>query len=249
MWYSFFKVTIFRPLVKYGWRATIIGLDNVPATGGAIIAPNHLANIDSLVVPALLNRQLTYPAKAELFAGKGFKGRIVAWFLRAIGQVPMDRSGGRASATSLGEITEVLNAGNLVGIYPEGTRSPDGRLYKGKTGAARMALLAEVPIIPVGVERTQNAKKILGMGWPDHPRIIVGKPMSFDEFYGAKGNAQVLRWVTDEVMAAIQQLTGQEYADVYGFRVKHGDLRELGSDSFVVSRPGGGDKPDLSDKG
>ncbi|MDO4783727.1 MAG: lysophospholipid acyltransferase family protein [Propionibacteriaceae bacterium] len=243
MWYTFFKFTIFRPLVRFGWRATITGLENVPATGGAIIAPNHIANIDSIVIPALLQRRLTYPAKAELFAGKGFRGRIVAWFLRAIGQVPMDRSGGRASASSLDEITAVLTGGNLIGIYPEGTRSPDGRLYKGKTGVARMALQSRVPIIPVGVERTQSTRKVLGMGWPDRPRVIVGEPLYFDEFYADKSNAKVLRWVTDETMAAIQRLTGQEYADVYGFRVKHGDLKGEGSDAYLRPRPGGGEPP------
>lgn len=245
MWYTFFKYTIFRPLVKFGWRATISGMENVPSTGGAIIAPNHLANIDSIVIPALLQRRLTYPAKAELFAGKSLKGRVVAWFLRAIGQVPMDRSGGRASASSLGAITQVLSEGNLIGIYPEGTRSPDGRLYKGKTGVARMALQAEVPIIPVGVQRTSTTRRILGIGWPRRPHIIIGEPLYFDQFYTAKSNAKVLRWITDETMAAIQRLTGQEYADVYAFRVKHGDLSETGSDDFLRPRPGGGAAPVL----
>lgn len=249
MWYSFFKFTIFRPLAKYLWRARIEGIENVPTTGGAIIAANHIANIDSLVIPALLDRQLTYPAKAELFQGKGFKGRIVAWFLTAIGQVPMDRAGGRASASSLDRVTEVLTRGGLVGIYPEGTRSPDGRLYKGKTGVARMAMLAEVPIVPVGVERTQSVRKVLGIGWPDRPRVVVGQPLHFDEYFAAKGNAQVLRYVTDETMAAIQRLTGQEYADVYGFRVKHGDLKPVGSDAFLRPRPGDGNKPVIANEG
>lgn len=246
MWYWFFKYTIFSALVRLGWRAKITDANNVPAKGAAIIAPNHIANIDSLVIPALIERRLTYPAKAELFAGKSFSGRIVAWFLRAIGQVPMDRSGGRASAASLGEIGEVLASGNLVGIYPEGTRSPDGRLYKGKTGAARMALQAQVPIVPVGVMHTQTVRKVFGIGWPSKPRVIIGQPMWFEEFYEHKSNAKVLRYVTDQVMAAIQELTGQEYADVYGFRVKHGDLRESGSDAFLKDRPGeGAAKPDL----
>lgn len=246
MWYWFFKYTIFSAIVRLGWRAKISGAKNVPDSGGAIIAPNHIANIDSLVIPALLKRRLTYPAKAELFSGKGFKGKIVAWFLRAIGQVPMDRSGGRASAASLGEIGQVLADGNLVGIYPEGTRSPDGRLYKGKTGAARMALQAQVPIIPVGVMHTQTVKKVLGIGWPSKPRVVVGEPMWFEEYYDHKSNAKVLRYVTDQVMAAIQELTGQEYADVYGFRVKHGDLKATGSDAFLKAHPGeGASKPVL----
>lgn len=240
MWYWFFKFTIFRPLVVWGWRSRIVGAENVPERGGAIIAANHIANIDSLVIPALLPRRLTYPAKAELFSGKGFKGRIVAWFLRSIGQVPMDRAGGRASAASLGEITDVLEGGNLIGIYPEGTRSPDGRLYKGKTGVARMALMTQVPVIPVGVQRTPSTRSFLGIGWPDRPVVTVGRPLTFEEFYDHKTDAKVLRWVTDEVMAAIAPLSGQEYADVYGFRVKAGDLKDVGSDAFVRPRPGDG---------
>lgn len=245
MWYWIFKFTIFRPLARFGWRAKLVGAENIPTQGGAVIAANHLAGIDSIVIPALMRRRLTYPAKAELFNGKGFTARIVAWFLRAIAQVPMDRSGGRAAAESLGEITDVLRAGELIGIFPEGTRSPDGRLYKGKTGVARMALMTEVPIIPVGLIGTPSVKKVLGIGWPHRPQIIVGKPIHFDEFYHAKKNSQVLRYVTDEVMAAIQTLTNQQYADVYGFRVKHGDLRESGSDEFIRDRPGTGIKPTI----
>lgn len=162
--------------------------------------------------------------------------------------VPMDRSGGRASADALGAISDVLAEGRVVAIYPEGTRSPDGRLYKGKTGMARIALANDVPVIPVGVIGTKSHKGPLGIPWARRPVVIIGKPLNFSEFAHVPGNTKALRWVTDEVLAAIQQLTGQEYADVYAARVKHGDLTDTGSDAFVVPRPGGGEKPQLEAK-
>lgn len=244
MWYEIFKAAIFKPLVKYGFRARIIGAENVPPSGGAILVSNHIAIMDSLVVPAMVPRRVTYPAKAELFTGKGGPGpAIVAWFLKTVGMVPMDRGGGRASATALNNISEVLAAGALVGIYPEGTRSPDGRLYKGKTGLARMALANDVPVLPVGVIGTQKAKGLFGIPWISRPVVVVGESLYFSELAGRERETKALRWVTDETLAAIQRLTGQEYADVYAGRVKHGDLRDTGSDAFLLPRPGGGPAP------
>lgn len=249
MWYRFFKTLFARPLVKYGYGAKVIGAENFPRTGGAILASNHIAALDSLVVPAMMPRPLTFPAKAELFTGKGgFGAKALAWFLTVVGMVPMDRSGGRASADALGAISDVLAEGRVVAIYPEGTRSPDGRLYKGKTGMARIALANDVPVIPVGVIGTKSHKGPLGIPWARRPVVIIGKPLHFSEFAHVPGNTKALRWVTDEVLAAIQQLTGQEYADVYAARVKHGDLTDAGSDAFVVPRPGGGEKPQLEAK-
>ncbi len=244
MWYTVFKAVIFKPLVKYGFRAKIIHAGNVPRRGGAILVSNHIAVMDSLVIPAMIPRRITYPAKAELFVGKGGPGpAIVAWFLKAVGMVPMDRGGGRASATSLNNISEVLSSGALVGIYPEGTRSPDGRLYKGKTGLARMVLANDVPVLPVGVVGTHKVRGAFGIPWISRPVVIVGEPLQFSEFAGRDRETRVLRWVTDETLAAIQELTGQEYADVYASRVKHGDLKDRGSDAFVTRRPGGGQPP------
>lgn len=246
MWYQLFKSTIFRPLVRYGFRATIIGAENVPRTGGAILVSNHVATMDSLVIPAMIPRRVTYPAKAELFTGKGGPGpAIVAWFLKAVGMVPMDRGGGRASATALNNISEVLSSGALVGIYPEGTRSPDGRLYKGKTGLARMVLVNDVPVLPVGVVGTQKVRGPFGIPWINRPVVIVGEPLHFSDLAGRDRETKALRWVTDETLAAIQRLTGQEYADVYASRVKHGDLKDAGSDDFVLPRPGGGPAPQI----
>lgn len=245
MWYELFKAVIFRPLVKYAFRAKILHVENVPHSGGAILASNHIAAMDSLVIPAMLPRRVTYPAKAELFSGKGGPGpAIVAWFLKTVGMVPMDRGGGRASATALSNITEVLASGALVGIYPEGTRSPDGRLYKGKTGMARMVLTNDVPVLPVGVVGTHKVRGLFGIPWISRPVVIVGEPLYFRELAGRDRETKALRWVTDETLAAIQKLTGQEYADVYASRVKHGDLQEAGSDAFVLPRPGGGPAPE-----
>lgn len=244
MWYEFFKAVIFRPLVRFGFKARITGAENLPKTGGGILASNHIAIMDSIVIPAMVPRKLTFPAKAELFHPKGGIGpRIVAWFLKAIGTVPMDRGGGRASVNSLDQIAAVLRDGHLIAIFPEGTRSPDGRLYKGKTGMARMALANDVPIYPVGVERTQRVRGWFGIPWVSRPIVRVGDPLTFSEYAGRQSETKVLRWVTDETQAAIQRLSGQEYADVYATRVKYGDLSEVGSDDFLRPRPGGGEPP------
>lgn len=249
MWYQFFKFTIFRPLVKYGYQARVVGAENFPRRGGAILASNHIGALDSLVVPAMVPRPLRFPAKAELFSGQGGLGpKIVAWFLKRIDMVPIDRSGGRASADALGAISDTLAEGHVVAIYPEGTRSPDGRLYKGKTGMARIALQNRVPVIPVGVVGTKSKKGPLGIPWVTRPLVIIGEPLDFSEFADSPGNTKVLRWVTDETLAAIQRLTGQEYADVYAARVKSGDLVDVGSDAFLTARPGGGEPPQLAAK-
>lgn len=244
IWYRFFKTALFRPLVRFGFKARIVGAENVPARGGAILVSNHIAAFDSVVVPAMLPRVITFPAKAELFKGdKGLGSKIVAWFLKAIKMVPMDRGGGRASAASLKAIADVMESGNLIAIYPEGTRSPDGRLYKGKTGVARMVLTHDVPVVPVGVSNTRKVKGPLGLPWLNRPVVVVGQPLHFPEFADRARDSKVQRWVTDEIMYAVQKLTGQTYVDVYATRVKYGDLAESGADEFIKDRPGGGPAP------
>lgn len=240
--YKIFKNVIFRPLVRWGFRGRIQGLEHIPAEGGAVLASNHIAAMDSIVVPALIPRVVTYPAKAELFHGTTVGTKIVAWFLKAIKMVPMERGGGRASAKSLQAITEVLDAGNLVAIYPEGTRSPDGSLFRGHTGVARMALHNDVPILPVGVVGTERVRGPFGIPWVRRPRVIVGAPLHFVEYVGST-DLQVHRYVTDEIMAAIQRLTGQPYVDVYGSRVKHGDLKGKDLSGHALPTPGGRPKP------
>ena len=155
MLYNVFKYGIFVWAVRLLFRPQIEGAENIPRRGPAILVSNHISAGDTFLVPALLRRRLTFPAKLELFHGRGLKGRLLGWFLRAVGQVPMDRSGGRASAGSMDSVLQVLRDGGLLGIYPEGTRSPDGRLYKGKTGVARLVLQAGVPVIPLAVIGTE----------------------------------------------------------------------------------------------
>ncbi|WP_347349533.1 lysophospholipid acyltransferase family protein [Nigerium sp.] len=241
MWYQFFKFALIRPLVTLGYRSRVEGLDNVPRHGGAILASNHISAADTLVMPALMRRRVTFPAKAELFKGdRGFVSKVIAWFLKAIGQVPLDRSGGRASNEGLGPVLNALEEGHLVGIYPEGTRSPDGRLYKGKTGVARMALAAGVPVIPVAMVDSELDRKVLGIPWADHPVVRVGEPLDFSRYNGREDERAVTRWVTDEIMTAIQQLGGQTYVDAYGTSVKYGSMTAEEAARRVKERPGDG---------
>ena len=242
--YEFFKAVIFRPLVKWGFRATIVGEENVPATGGAVLAINHPATSETYALPAMLDRTVTFPAKAELFRGdRGPISKLVAWFMKAIKQVPLDRSGGRMSMEGLRPILQVLADGGLVGIFPEGTRSPDGRLYKGKTGVARIALAAGVPVIPIAVSDTQTVRTRLGIPWVRRPRMVVGEPLDFSAYADASDDPTVMRWVTNEVVAAIQELSGQEYVDVYASSVKHGGVTAEAAAAKVLPRPNTGVTP------
>lgn len=242
--YNFFKYVIFRPVVRFLFRASVEGEENIPADGGALLASNHLAAGDTFVTPAMIRRQVTFPAKAELFRGEGgLRSKVLAWFMKAIKQVPLDRSGGRVSLAGLEPVLEALAQGRLVGIYPEGTRSPDGRLYKGHTGVARMALAAGVPVIPVAVFSTQTLKTRLGIPWIRRPRVVIGKPISFDAYAGMHDDRATLRLVTDEVMAAIQELSGQTYVEAYGSSIKRGSLSKAEVDSRVRDRPGVEAKP------
>jgi 1-acyl-sn-glycerol-3-phosphate acyltransferase len=242
--YNFFKYLIFVPLVRWGFRATVVGAQNIPDAGGVILASNHLAAGDTYITPALIRRQVTFPAKAELFRGdRGLGSKIVAWFLKAIRQVPLDRSGGRVSLAGLEPVLEALEQGRVVGIYPEGTRSPDGRLYKGHTGVARMVLAAGVPVVPVAVFDTQTVKGWFGIPWVRRPRVVIGEPLDFTGYATLVDDRDALRWVTDEVMAAVQGLSGQTYVDAYATSVKRGALSSADSDSRVVARPGLGATP------
>lgn len=235
-WYGFFKTLLVRPATKWWFRVKIEGLENIPA-GGCVIAANHLDAGDTFTLPALLAPQVTFPAKRELFEGKDFKTRLVAWFLRAVGQAPIDRTGGKASAAGLGSVAEVLASGGVVGIFPEGSRSPDGRLYKGHTGVARLTLGYGKPVVPVGLIDTKLVKSRLGIPTMRGARIVIGQPRSFDDWAGQGNDHRVLRWVTNEVMAEIQQLTGQTYVDVYASRVKKGDLRGQTAAEFELPHP------------
>lgn len=246
MYYWFFKYALFRPFVVTFWRPVVEGVENLPTQGGAILASNHVGAADTFVTPAMIRRRVTYPAKAELFTGEGgAKAKVVAWFLKAIGQVPMDRSGGRASMDGLGPIQAALESGDLVGIYPEGTRTPDGRLYKGRTGVARLALATGAPVIPVGVIGTAFHKGPLGLPWLTKPLIRFGTPLDFSAYQG-QINAETLRYVTDETMNAIMRLTGQQYVDTYATNVKFGALKGKDTSHLELARPGGGEPPAIA---
>ena len=238
-WYGFFKTLLVRPATKWWLRVKIEGLENIPADG-CVLAANHLDAGDTFTLPSLVGPQVTFPAKRELFEGKGFKRRVVAWFLRAVGQAPIDRTGGKTSAAGLGSVAEVLASGGVVGIFPEGTRSPDGRLYKGHTGVARLTLGHRKPVVPVGVINTRLVKSKIGIPTMKGARIIIGKPRDFTDWAGQGNDQRVLRWVTNEVMAEIQALTGQEYVDVYASRVKKGDLKGKATTAFELTRPNEG---------
>ncbi len=243
MLYSFFKIFIFTPLVRGLFRGKISGVENIPATGAAVLASNHLGAGDPYVMATMLPRPITFPAKEELFRGHSIGTKIVAWFVKAMHAVPLNRSGGRASLEAFAPVLAMLADGNLVGIYPEGTRTPDGHLHKGKTGVARIALLADVPVIPVAVVDSQTVRPF-GVPWISHPRVIVGRPLDFTQFHGQSDNHAVLRYVTDEVMNAIMELSGQRYIDVYGASIKSGAVSEdVALTQHAQARPGSGIPP------
>jgi len=209
------------PLLRLVFRPKVEGAENIPAGGGAMLASNHLAVADSFFLPLMLSRRVTFPAKLEYFTQPGIKGRLKKWFFTGMGQIPIDRSGGAAAQAALDTGVRLLNEGHLLGIYPEGTRSPDGRLYKGKTGMARIALEARVPVVPVAMFGTDKANPIGSRMWRPHKiRIRIGKPMDFARYEGLAGDRFVERSITDEVMYTLMELSGQEYVDIYAAKAK-----------------------------
>ncbi|MGI8697316.1 MAG: lysophospholipid acyltransferase family protein [Mycobacteriales bacterium] len=236
MLYWVLKTILIGPVVRALWRPWIRGAENLPASGGAILASNHQAVTDSLFLPLMIPRRLTFPAKMEYFTGRGFKGSVRRRFLFGIGQVPLDRNGGAASRTALSELEKVLDRGELVGFYPEGTRSPDGRLYRGKTGIARLALATGVPVIPIAMVNTREIQPI-GRIIPrlrPRPGIVVGKPLDFSRYEGMAGDRFVERSMTDEILYELMQLAGQEYVDVYAAKVRAELAREGRTDEVAA---------------
>ncbi|BCO35601.1 1-acyl-sn-glycerol-3-phosphate acyltransferase [Mycobacterium heckeshornense] len=223
MWYWLFKYIFMGPLLALLGRPKVEGLENVPRTGPAILASNHLAVADSFYLPLVVRRRITFLAKREYFTGTGLKGWFIRWFYSTTGQVPIDRSSGDAAQAALDTAERLLKAGKLLGMYPEGTRSPDGRLYKGKTGLARLALHTGVPVIPVAMIGTDEVNPPGAKMWR-FGKVIVrfGKPMDFSRFEGLAGNLFIERAVTDEVMYELMRLSGQEYVDIYAATVKTG---------------------------
>jgi 1-acyl-sn-glycerol-3-phosphate acyltransferase len=227
------KYVFLGPLLRLIWRPKAEGFDNIPRSGPAILASNHLSFIDSLFIPLVIKRRLVYLGKADYF--DSWRTR---WFVRAVGVIPVRRDGGPAGEAAIQTGIQALKEGNVVAIYPEGTRSPDGRLYRGKTGVARMALEARVPVIPVAVEGTDVVMPI-GMKFPrtipGRVRLRFGRPLRFDRHYDQPRDRFVLRSVTDEIMYEIMMLSGQEYVDEYAAKVK--SRIAAGDQTHMVEEP------------
>jgi 1-acyl-sn-glycerol-3-phosphate acyltransferase len=206
---------ILTPIFRFFFRVRVEGLEHVPVEGPAILASNHLSFSDSFFLPLVVGRRVTFVAKAEYF-----EDPKTAWFFRSVGQIPIKRTGGSASQGALAAAAEVLAAGGLFGIYPEGTRSPDGRLYRGHTGVARLALQQGVPVLPVAMVGTREAQPI-GQAMPNAFRPItirIGRPLTFERERERADDPMVLRQVTDEVMFELRNLSGQEYVNQYAKR-------------------------------
>ena len=216
MLYWLIKHLIAGPYVQSTFRPWSTGTENIPRTGAAILVANHLSEIDSIFLPLIIDRRISFLAKSEYFTGKGLKGWIVRSMLTNVGQISMDRSGGKASEASLQTGLELLRAGGVLGIYPEGTRSPTGKLYRGRTGIARMILESGAPVIPIGLIDTDKAMPI-GRRLPKVHRVgvVIGEPLDFSRFAGLESDRFILRSITDEIMIELARLSGQEYVDVY----------------------------------
>ncbi|MEU8706925.1 lysophospholipid acyltransferase family protein [Streptomyces sp. NPDC048565] len=221
MFYYVLKYAVLGPLLRLTFRPRIEGLEHIPDDGAAIVAGNHLSFSDHFLMPAILKRRITFLAKAEYFTGPGIKGRLTAAFFHSIGQIPVDRSGKEAGQAAIREGLGVLSKGELLGIYPEGTRSHDGRLYKGKVGVAVMAIKAGVPVIPCAMVGTFEIQPP-GQKVPSVKRVTIrfGEPLDFSRYAGLEDQKAAIRAVTDEIMYAILGLSGQEYVDEYAAKAK-----------------------------
>ena len=221
MFYWLMKYVFVGPPLRLVYRPWVRGARNLPAQGPVVLASNHLAVIDSFFLAMMITRPVVFLGKQEYFTGRGIKGRVVSGFVRGVGIIPVDRGGGSASAAALRTGLRQLEGDGVLGIYPEGTRSPDGRLYRGKTGIARLALESGAPVVPVAMIGTDVAQphgrripKLVRMG------MVLGEPLDFSRYAGMADDRFILRSVTDEIMYAIMSLSGQEYADMYASSAK-----------------------------
>jgi 1-acyl-sn-glycerol-3-phosphate acyltransferase len=236
--YWLLKNIVLGPGIRKVFRPVEEGVENVPRTGAAILASNHLSFADWVFMPLALDRRVTFVAKSDYFTGVGLKGWAQKRFFTGTGQVPIDRRGGRASEGAIRAGLKVLQRGELFGIYPEGTRSHDGRLYKGRTGVARLALLAGVPVVPAAVIGTdviappgRIVRKIVS------PTVRFGAPLDFSRYEGMSEDRFILRSITDEIMYAIMELSGQEYVDVYAPAAKEAAAREAAAAAEAETSP------------
>jgi 1-acyl-sn-glycerol-3-phosphate acyltransferase len=204
------------PILRMVARPHVVGAEHIPATGPAILASNHLSVVDSIYLPLMVERPVTFAAKSEYFTGRRPQDRLVGAYLRATNQLSTDRAGARAAQDMLDAALARLKDGHLFGIYPEGTRSPDGRLYRGRVGVGYLALHSGAPVIPVAMVGTDH---ILPPGHslprPGKIEIRIGEPLTFEEYQGQPVGARQRRAVTDEVVRAIQKLSGQEFVPMY----------------------------------
>ncbi|MBT3151961.1 1-acyl-sn-glycerol-3-phosphate acyltransferase [Streptomyces sp. CHD11] len=212
---------VLGPTMRLMFRPQVEGAENIPGDGPVILAGNHLTFIDSMILPLVCDRQVVFIGKDEYVTGKGLKGRLMAWFFTGVGMVPVDRDGGRGGVAALMTGRRVLEEGRMFGIYPEGTRSPDGRLYRGRTGIARLTLMTGAPVVPfamIGTDKLQPG----GAGVPRPGKVTVrfGAAMEFSRYEGMDRDRYVLRAVTDSVMAEVMRLSGQEYVDMYASKAK-----------------------------
>ncbi len=212
---------VLGPIMRLMFRPQVEGVENIPGDGPVILAGNHLTFIDSMVLPLVSKRQVCFIGKDEYVTGKGFKGRLMAWFFTGVGMIPVDRDGASGGVAALMTGRRILEEGRIFGIYPEGTRSPDGRLYRGRTGIARLTLMTGAPVVPfamIGTDKLQPG----GRGIPRPGRVTVrfGEPMEFSRYDGMDRDRYVLRAVTDSVMAEVMRLSGQEYVDMYATKAK-----------------------------
>lgn len=221
MLYEVVKHAVIGPPLKTLYHPHVEGIEHIPSEGPAILASNHLSFSDSFFLPLVVDRKITFLAKSDYFTGPGLRGWMTKQFFSSMGQVPVDRSGGEASMAAIHTGIRILREGNLLGIYPEGTRSPDGRLYRGRTGPARMALAAPAPVIPVAMIGTDKIQPT-GQKIPNlYPLTIrIGAPLDFSRYEGMEGDRFVLRSMTDEIMYELMTLSGQEYVDIYATRAK-----------------------------
>ncbi|WP_433270063.1 lysophospholipid acyltransferase family protein [Actinosynnema sp. CS-041913] len=215
MLYTVMKRVV-APTARLVWRPEVEGLANVPTNGPVILAPNHLSFIDSIVIPMVVPRRVSFLAKAEYFEGTGIRGTLSRYFFGSLGHVPVRRGIGRAARASLDTAADILAGGGAFAIYPEGTRSLDGRLHRGRTGVARMALESGAPVVPVGLIGTDQVQPVDAKLPRIRPVTIrFGKPLDFSRYAGMHESLPVLRSVTDEIVYRILELSGQDYVDRY----------------------------------
>lgn len=224
-WYWMFRNVLIGPALKVWNRVEVTGLENIPATGPVVIASNHQSVMDSFYFPAVCPREVTFPAKSEYFTNTGVLGAVQRWFFKATAQVPVDRKASNAGDATLEAATRILDKGEIFAIYPEGTRSPDGRIYKGRTGMARIALANHVDIVPVAMIGARNANPI--GTWVPRPakvRMKVGEPIDARGYVASLGidpdSREASRPLTDHVMAILSDMAGEPYVDVYASDVK-----------------------------